>query len=83
MDNLVAACPSPEDISAVQSQLENEPSAEKYARPEQYVIALLRFPRIGQRLRNWQYMKGFYGEVARFRTCFAVNDKFLGFILEN
>lgn len=83
MDNLVAACPSAEDTAAVQGQLENEPSAEKYARPEQYVIALMRFPRVSDRLKNWQYMKGFYGELSRFRACFAVNDKTLAFVLEN
>lgn len=28
-------------------------------------------------------MKGFYGEIAHFRTCFALNDKTLAFVLEN
>ena len=70
VDNLVASCPGPEELSAVKNQLESESDVGKYAKPEQYVIALLKFPKIDQRLKNWQYMKGFYGELGRFRACF-------------
>ena len=53
VDNLVASCPTAEEISQMQGQLNNEPNVEKYAKPEQYVIKLIAIPKVNQRLRNW------------------------------
>ena len=53
VDNLVATCPTQEEITAVQAAYEAEPTIERFAKPEQYVLKVGVFPKLHERLKNW------------------------------
>ena len=83
VDTLVACCPTLEEIQSVQAACEGEADASKFGKSEEYVIKVMQFPKLQQRLLNWQFMKGFDYELTKQRPCFFVSNKYFDFILDN
>ncbi|CAL5991298.1 Formin_homology 2 domain-containing protein [Hexamita inflata] len=81
VDNLVQSCPNADDISQVKKAFESEPDIEKYGKPEQYVIKVASFPKLSQRLLNWQFLKSFHQELQKYKPVFSAYNKFFDFLM--
>ncbi|CAL6090030.1 Formin_homology 2 domain-containing protein [Hexamita inflata] len=83
VDTLVACCPADSECEQVQQRFQTDTDKSLYSKTDQFVIELMVFPKLQQRLRNWQFVKSFQYELNKHRPAILLVNKFFSYILEN